>query len=642
MNVPGYHGQYLQIDLSRDQHRVIELSEHVLRKYLGGTGLGIYLLLQANQADVDPLSAESMLAFVFSPLVGSPLTTSAKFAVVGKSPLTDRYNDSLASSSFALAGKGTGHDAILITGRARAPSTLVIDASHVRLQSADDLWGLTVSQTEDRLRQQLGPDFQTAVIGPAGEHRVRFASISHAGRHAGRGGLGAVLGAKNIKAIAVRGRNVCRPFNPTALSTYARQLATRARGSSTAKYRELGTAANLLAFNRLKTLPTRNFQLASFDGAERIAAETLSKSHGKIRQSCAACNIGCEHRYELPHQAQSGRAATPRGAPPPAETSLPLVARFLVEETTFPPSAVQSVRLEYESLFALGSLCGIDDSSAILEATQLCDELGLDTISTGGTVAFAMECAQRGWIDAPWLRFGRGDALHQAIQMIAVRQNLGEDLAEGSRRLAQRLGPDALACAPQIKGLEMPGYEPRSLQTLALGIAVAARGADHNRSGAYEADFSLRVDRRRADDRCVPLAIESEDQAALLDSLILCKFLRAAIGNLYEEAASVLSMITGWDVTPDELRMTAQRIVNARKWFNIQAGWTPSEDTLPERFLNAAPLDDPSALLTEDTLRDLVQKYNLQRNWSLDGWIPESELERLGLVMAEPNALPEE
>ena len=185
----------------------------------------------------------------------------------------------------------------------------------------------------------------------------------------------------------------------------------------------------------------------------------------------------------------------------------------------------------------------------------------------------------------------------------------------------------------------MPGYEPRSLQTLALGMTVAARGADHNRSGAYEADFSERVDRRRADDRCVPLAIETEDQAALLDSLILCKFLRGAIGNLYEEAACVLTMITGWDITPDELRTTAKRIVNARKWFNIQAGWTPSEDTLPQRFLNSAPSDDPSARLTQATLRELVQKYNLQRNWSLDGWIPASELERLELVMPEAEAL---
>lgn len=594
MSLAGYHGQYLHVDLTHNRHRLEPLAEDVLRQFLGGTGLGVYLLLQARQATVDPLSPAAALAFVFSPLVGSPITTSAKFAVVGKSPLTDRYNDALASSGFALAGKSTGVDAIVICGRAAAPSILVIDGPRVEILPAQAIWGLGVFAAEDSLRQQLGSSFRCAVIGPAGEHRVRFATISHDGRHAGRGGLGAVLGAKNIKAVAVRGQQHCRWADVTALADYARDLSQRSLGPATAKYRELGTAANLLAFNRLQTLPTRNFQQASFDGAPRIAAETLAQSHAKTRRSCTACTVGCEHLYEL-----AGRTA--------------------------------GVRLEYESLFALGSLCAVDDADAVLAATRRCDDLGLDTISTGGTIAFAMECAELGWLDAPWLRFGRGAAVLQAIEQIAARQDLGDQLAEGSRRLAQRLGPAALARTAQVKGLELPGYEPRSLQTLALGLAVAARGADHNRSGAYEADFSDQVDRRHADQRSVIRAVETEDQAALLDSLILCKFLRGAIADIWAESAQMLHMITGWCVTPAELQITAQRIVTARKCFNIQAGWTPAEDTLPDRFLTSSPSDDPTARLTRESLQHLVRRYNQRRGWTAAGWIPPAELHRLDL-----------
>ena len=219
------------------------------------------------------------------------------------------------------------------------------------------------------------------------------------------------------------------------------------------------------------------------------------------------------------------------------------------------------MRLEYESLFALGSLCGVGDGDAVLRASQRCDELGIDTISTGGTIAFAMECVERGLLDEPWLTFGSGDAVLRAIELIGRREGLGELLAEGSRRAAQAIGQGSIAFAPQVKGLEIPGYEPRALQTMALGFAVGARGADHNRSGAYEVDFSDKVDRRHATLDSVRHAIETEDRAALMDSLILCKFLRGVFTDFYAEAADMLRAVTGWDVTADELRDTARRIV---------------------------------------------------------------------------------
>ena len=248
--------------------------------------------------------------------------------------------------------------------------------------------------------------------------------------------------------------------------------------------------------------------------------------------------------------------------------------------------------------------------------------MGLDTISAGGTIAFAMECVQRGLLDEPWLRFGKGDALLRALDQIGSGTEAGQLLAQGSRRMAEQLGHDSIHFAPQVKGLEMPGYDPRGLQTLALGLAVGARGADHNRSGAYEADFSEAVDRRNAGPEAAALAIETEDKAALMDSLILCKFLRGVFSDFYAEAAEMLGLVTGWDVSAAELRETAVRIVNAKKEFNILAGWTPQEDTLPERILRESLPDDAQARLSPEKLASLVRAYNSGRGWTPEGWLP--------------------
>jgi aldehyde:ferredoxin oxidoreductase len=257
----------------------------------------------------------------------------------------------------------------------------------------------------------------------------------------------------------------------------------------------------------------------------------------------------------------------------------------------------------------------VSDGAAVLRASQRCDELGIDTISTGGSIAFAMECVERGLLDEPWLTFGSGDAVFKAIELIGEREGIGAILAEGSRKAAQIIGHGSIAFAPQVKGLEIPGYEPRALQTMALGFAVGARGADHNRSGAYDVDFSDKVDRRNATLDSVRHAIDTEDRAALMDSLILCKFLRGVFTDFQAEAAGMLQAVTGWDVTADELRDTARRIVATKRQVNLLAGWTPNEDTLPERFLDAPLPNDPSATLTRERLQELVTEYHRQRGW---------------------------
>jgi aldehyde:ferredoxin oxidoreductase len=575
----AYHGCYLRIDVTDGRVERVPIAERVLRQFIGGSGLGAWLLLQEGRAAGSAFDPAAPLIFAFSPLVGSPLTTSAKFAVVSKSPLTERINDALAGSGFALAGKHSGGDALVIVGRAPELSVLVVDEGAVRLESAAALRGETCRVTEDTLRARLGPEFRIASIGPAGEELVRYATISHDGRHAGRGGSGAVLGSKNIKAIAVRGTQRCEWAHPRELVAMSRDLSKRSFGPATEKYRELGTATNMLTFNRFGTLPTRNFQSGTFEQAPNLSAEELRVTRENTRSGCVACTIGCEHIYGV------------RG------------------------TNGQGVRVEYESLFALGSLCGIGDADVVLQACHRCDELGIDTISTGGTIAFTMECVERGLLDQPWLKFGSGDAVLKAIDLIGRREGAGRLLAEGSRRAAQEIGQGSIAFAPQVKGLEIPGYEPRALQTMALGFAVGSRGADHNRSGAYEVDFSEKVDRRHVTLESVRHAIETEDKAALMDSLILCKFLRGVFTDFHAEAAEMLHAVTGWDVTADELRDTARRIVTAKRQFNLLAGWTPAEDTLPERFLNAPLASDPSAVLTAERLHELVAEYHRQRGW---------------------------
>jgi aldehyde:ferredoxin oxidoreductase len=562
----GYFGRALVVDLDDASSTTLPLSDATLRATLGGVGLGAHLLTELAPARVEPLAPEAPIAFVFSPLVGTPLTTSAKFAVVAKSPLTDRLNDALASSHFAIAGKLTGNDAIVVRGACDTPSALIIDGQGARVVDAGDLWGLTAAEAEDRLREQLGPAYRIAAIGPAGERLVRYATVSHDGRHAGRGGLGAVMGSKRLKAIAVRAVTRCPVADPQAVLAASKDLRARSFGPATAKYRELGTLSNLLTFNALSALPGHNF------GTETT---TLAlEDRAAVRDSCASCSIGCERIMTT----KDGRSA----------------------------------RVEYESAFALGPLVGIDDPDEVLQASARCDELGLDTISTGGTIAWAMEAGV-----AAWLRFGDAAALLRAIEMIGAREGIGDLLAEGSRRASARFGREDLAM--HVKGLELPGYEPRTLHAMALGLTVNARGADHNRSGAYEADLGGELDRLDGGMPHVAAAIETEDRAAAMDSLIFCKFLRGVFDEPWDEWAALLESVTGWDIDGDELHDTARGIVVAKHAFNRREGWTRAEDTLPARLLDV-PLTLPSgreAALSRERMDAMVDAYYQTRGLDL-------------------------
>ncbi|HSC41402.1 MAG TPA: aldehyde ferredoxin oxidoreductase family protein [Candidatus Binatia bacterium] len=595
----GFHGCLLHVDLSTGKSSWVDLEGTRLRAFLGGIGLGASLLYEYAPAGVDPFSPANPLIFASAPLVGTGLTTTAKFAVVTKSPLTGFIADSLSSSYFALELKRIGIDALIITGRSNAMSYLSIENQTVEIRSAEHLRGKSPLETESIIRAELNwPSARVAAIGRAGENLVRFATISNEGRHAGRGGVGAVMGAKNLKAIALSGDCPTKVADASSIEKIAGALRERSLSSLTDKYREIGTVANLSVFNRLGTLPTRNFQQSTFEGAEAVSGESLTENNFSRRHGCAACTIRCERLFK----ALDGR----------------------------------DQRMEYETLFALGPLCGIRDPDNVLQAAQLCDLYGLDTISTGGTLAWAMECGEKGLLPKAQkfrLRFGQPEAIFAAIAAIAERRGIGALLAEGSRRAAMEVGGNSSDWAMHVKGLELPGYEPRSLKTMALGLAVSPRGACHNRSGAYEADFSGEVDRFSIDSRRGSLVAESENFAATLDSLIVCKFLRKCFSDYYEEAAEVLSKVTGWDYTGAELKRAGERIHNLKKLFNIREGWSSDDDWLPERLLSEALPTGVGAgvRLSPDELRQMIRSYYQARGWDDQGYIPESRLVELKL-----------
>ena len=609
----GYHGRVTMVDLTRRSVWHEPLDEWVLRRFIGGIGLGTYLLYRHCPAGAVPLSGENPLIFATSPLAGSRLTTSNKFAVVTKSPLTGFIGDSLSSSYLATELKRTGSDALVITGRADRLTLLEVTDAGVDFLGAGDMAGLSTSETEEEVKARCGEGSRVACIGPAGESGVLYASIANdGGRQAGRTGPGAVMGSKNLKAIAVRGSTPAPAHDPQWLRNAARDLTRRSLGPATEKYRTLGTVANVSVFNRLGTLPTKNFQQSTFDDAEMVSGEQFVQAHRVRTAHCAGCTIGCEHIMTVNDDGRRSEG-----------------------------------RLEYESAFALGPLLGIGDANDVLRASHACDELGMDTISAGVTLAWAMESVERGVLAdggtaGPLPRFGAAESVPALLELISRRDGIGGLLAQGSRRAAQAVGQGSDYWAMHVKGLEMPGYEPRSLKTMALGLAVSTRGACHNRSSAYEADFSARVDRLEADERRGRITADGEDYSAVMDSLTWCKFLRKAFDDFYAESAEIYEHLTGWQTGPDDLRRAGERINNLKKLFNIREGWTRDDDTLPPRVFGeklTAGVVEGVGLYRED-LDMMVRSYYRARGWDDDGLIPEGKLAELGLGDMASRAVP--
>jgi aldehyde:ferredoxin oxidoreductase len=577
----------LEIDLTTRSWRRRALDDEVFADALGGVALAVRLIEERVRGRLDPLGPDNPIVFAAGPFASTPVPAANKHALATISPLTGLLNEGLSSSHFSAVLRRCGLAALVVTGTAPDWTTIAIDGDAVRFEDARPLLGRSARETTKALRETYGDrSLRVCAIGVAGEHGVRFASVENDGRQAGRGGTGAVFAAKKLKAIALRGRGEVRIADPAATAALAATLRERAVGPKTAKYRVLGTGANLRVLQRMGQLPTRNFTAAQFEGAERVTPERARESGGsylELRAGCAGCPVQCEHLYVRKERDRRTAAAS-----------------------------------EYESVWAFGPNCGVDDLDAVLDAIGRCDELGLDTISTGSAIAFAMECGERGLLPREAfhtaLRFGNAALLVPAVEAIARREGLGDLLADGVRAAAARIGGDAPRFAMHAKGLELPGYEPRALPTYALGLATCTRGACHNRAATYDKDLrdpsDASDDVARARD-----AIEAEDRAIAWDSLVLCKFVRDCFVDFEMEASQLWSAVAGLALDAHGLRAAAQRAWERKRAINARLGWTPADDILPPRLLDEGIGDGPHAGRRVDAgaLEELKETYEALR-----------------------------
>ena len=590
----GYHGRILVINASKRSWQWEAIDEGILRKFIGGTGLAAYLLYQYCPQGADPLGPENPLIFCTSPLVGTQITTSSKFVVCTKSPQTGFIGDSMSSSFLATEIKSSGADAVILVGMSEEWTSIRVSSNGVTFDDAGDLIGLTTSATEKRLKEAHGDKYRVACIGPAGENLVKFASISNdGGRQAGRTGAGAVMGSKKIKALCFSGNNAVSDCDGKALADTRKRLSVKSIGHATEKYRNLGTIANLSVFNRLGILPSNNFRNSAMPDVEPLSAETFY-GQGEVKKAhCANCTIGCEKLI------------------------------------TIPGSKSEKVRMEYQSLYAMGPLNGVSDQESVLKNSKFCDEMGIDTISAGATIAWYLECSQRGLLESS--QAGSDASVDSLLDLLVHRKGIGNVLAEGSAKGSDIIGAGSEKLAMHVKGLELPGYEPRTLKALALAMAVSTRGACHNRSSAYDWDFSNRDDSDA--DTVGKAVIDGEDYSAVMDSLIWCKFIRKVFDDFYVESSVIINEVTGWDMTAEELKKCGERINNLKKLFNIREGWKSDDDTLPHRILTEPVNEGPNEgdRLSENQLNVMIDSYYRVRGWEKDGTIPSQKLKDMDL-----------
>ena len=601
----GYSGRILHIDATTRKIWVEEKSADFYKQYLGGIGLAVRLLYENTPAGVDPLGPQNALCFGCSSFAGTTVPVGTKHGVAFKSPLTGFEGDCLSGSHFSEMIRRAGWDGIVITGVMSEWSVLFIDDDDVQFLDASKLLGLNTIATQEKLREWLGDEnVRVSSIGPAGENLVRFAMIDNDGRQAGRTGPGAVMGSKKLKAIAIRGSHPITIADMPGLLAETLKINEISQGPGTLKYRSLGTPSNVLNMNKMGVLPTRNFQQTEFEHAEMVSGEYLHEHFTRKTVGCSGCTIGCEQWAEVREGQYKGAMAG----------------------------------LDYEPLFALGPNCGIGELPPIIYLSRLCDDLGMDSMSAGVVVSWAMECYEKGLLsredcDGLDLTFGNAEASAVLLNKIARREGIGDLLAEGTKRAAEKLGKGSIHFAMQVKGLEMPGYDVRSLKTFALGLATGTRGACHNRSLAYELDIKGTTDRFTADATRGKLAMEKENFACILDCIALCKFARNCFEHFNEDISRLYTMVTGIPLTTSELEAVGERVCNLKKAYNIREGWTRADDILPPRVMQDPIPSGPGkgSFVTPEELALMVNSYYKARGWTHRGQIPRSKLISLGL-----------
>jgi aldehyde:ferredoxin oxidoreductase len=604
-NLKGYANNILFVDLGTGKTKTQPVGEDMAKMFLGGAGFGIKMITDYQRPGTDAFDPKNPIVFATGAFCGMMVPGSAsKWGVAAKSPQSQGLGEAYSTGFFGSELRRAGYDVVMITGKAERPSYLYLEDDSVQIMDASHLWGKDNWVTEDTIKADLGdPGVRVASIGQAGEKLVRFAAIINDRlRAAGRTGMGAVMGSKNLKAVAVRGSNDVEIADVEGFTKLAYEIYDKAKGPATEKYRILGTAANVLTLNKQAAMPTRNWQDGMFDKAEKISGEALNKFHVEKIQGCDSCGMRCEH------------VAT-------------------VKEGPF-KGAIG--RIEYEPTYAFGSCTAVDRPDAIVRAVQLCDLYGLDCLSAGVVVAFGMEAYEKGIITKKdtggiELDFGNAEAMCDMVTKIAFREDVGDVLAEGVEGAAMKLGKGSEKFALHIKGVEMTGYDVRGLKTCALGYAVSRRGADHQRHGAYGPDLKGTVDRFKAEKGRGKLVLDGEDLYSVMDSLIICKFSRGIWD--YESYAKMYSLAVGIPMTADEIRRCGERISNLGRIYNLREGIGRAKDNLPYRVMHD-PIKSGVAkgsLVTQAELDLLLDDYYETRGWSKEGVPSAAKLKELGL-----------
>lgn len=603
----GSAGKILRIDLSADKVFKVDTNSFPIHDYVGGKGLGAYILYNELEANVDPLSPKNTLAFLTGPLNG--ICPSTKMCVVGKSPLTGTFCDSYMGGHISSELKYAGYDGIIVEGRKDEPAYIRISDEEAEIGDAKDLWGLDTFETEKKLisRDQRA---HVACIGPAGEKMVKFAHINtELYRQAGRGGLGAVMGSKNLKAIVVKGSGPIKVENPKEYIEIFRETVRKLLISDAIYHRRRwGTPRVMLVASDQDLLPTRNFKEATFPEAENLGAEAMEKNFWVKHKACSTCPINC------------GKLGVLRRGP-------------------YAGTVLEGV--EFETAGLLGSNCGIGELEAVAHANELCDRLGIDTISAGNVVGFTMECYERGVLSEKDLQgiranFGNEEGLFNLIEKIANRKGIGDLLAEGVKRASEKIGRGSENFAIHVKGLEIAAWGMRSSPGMALAYATADRGGCHKRAWPIGAEFAgkgLRgepIERYLAEGKAA-IVKHQQDFTAATDCLVACDFARGGIG--VAGYAKMLNSATGWGLSEEELMRLGERTWNLIRLFNLREGFTRKDDTIPVR-MRGEPLPSGIAkgrLVSNEMLNKMLDEYYQLRGWNEKGVPTEKKLRELSL-----------
>ncbi|MGA2955655.1 MAG: aldehyde ferredoxin oxidoreductase family protein [Thermodesulfobacteriota bacterium] len=613
----GYNGRFLRVNLSEEKVTVEEPAEDYYKRYLGGRGFIATALLQEMPGGVDPLGPENRLIFALGPITGMPIPGSGRNSVGAKSPLTGGFGEAEAGGFFGAELKKAGFDAAIIEGAAKTPVYLWIKDGTAELRDARGLWGLETRETQLEIRKDLqDPLIRTAAIGPGGENLVRFACILNDLTHAaGRTGLGAVMGSKKLKAIAVRGKAVPPMANEKVVRDLTRWMAQNFKKET--GFWKAGTGQAMEAFSLAGVTPTSNFKEGCFDAVKKITAQAVLEQFGVGMEGCYACPVRCKKKVRIDDPTCSVDPAY--GGP------------------------------EYETLGAFGSNCGIDDAKAICKAHEICNRQGVDTISAGVTLSFAMECFENGLLtlkdtDGIELRFGNAGAMLQMLERTVRRQGLGALLAEGTRIAARQIGRGAIDLAMQVKGLEIPMHDPRSKQGMALHYSVNPAGADHctgvhdpavEKGPGFEdwgtIDVNESIPTTELSPRKTRMVFQVGLWCQLPNYLGFCLFVPFKKKQLQEAAEA----ITGWPMSYWRLMKTVERGLTLAKIFNLREGFTKAEDGLPKRMAISQTNGNLKGVIVDpQKLAEAQELYYQMLGWDSEGVPTRGRLVELGIEWA--------